>query len=278
MEGYFYTITREGVRDNAVEELLAAAEAVAAPIVAAWITDAARPTDSEIREMVSFVALLETRGPRSIAAVREMTVAFGIEQLKELGRNPDRLRQYLAEMREQEGLALPEAEVLDGLAHFDERFRLNVDDEYAMAQGIRLTETKAAELGKMNWALCNAEGAFFTSDTPVCTFLPFPNGKAIFGGGFGQPQVEVTLPLSPSVCLLISRRTTQRRLRISEARVREYSRRAAHIAERFIISPVKTRRFEAVASEARRTLDLPKIDRAEFAALARQGLRLFPPR
>jgi hypothetical protein len=277
VEGYFYTITREGgVKDNSIEKFLSDAEAIAAPIITAWIADSARPTDGEIAEMASFVALLETRGPRSIAAVREMAVAFATEEMKSLAQDPDRLRRYLAEMKEEDGVDVPQKKALEALAQVGEGFDLTVDDEYAMAESLKLTDTVANGLRGMAWSLCVSERApFITSDTPVCIFLPVGNGRAIFGAGFAEHLAEVTIPLSPTVCLLISHRSSQRRIRASEARVYEYNRRAAYIAERFMISTLQTRRVEALAAEAKRTLAFPKIDKDEFGALVREGMRRF---
>jgi hypothetical protein len=55
------------------------------------------------------------------------------------------------------------------------------------------------------------------------------------------------------------------------AAAREFNRRAAHIAERFVISTLNARATEALVSEAARTLDAPKIDRTGFSALVREG-------
>lgn len=279
VQEHFYTITREdGAKDYTVEKMLGEVEHVAAPIIASWASGKVRPTKGEIAEMASFVALLQTRGPRSIAAVREMTIAFAIEQMKELVRQPETLKRYLAEIREEDGSKLSEAEVIDSLTHLEERFRLSVDDRYALAQSLQLTEAVSRQLEPMAWTLCVSDDPpFITGDTPVCSFALFKDGSAIFGAGFGQPQVEVTLPLSPSVCLLMTHRPSQQRIRVSEARVREFNRRTAHIAERFVISTLATKGMSKLVAKARRTLDLPKIDRQEFGALVREGIRRFAP-
>jgi hypothetical protein len=227
--------------------------------------------------MALFVALLHTRGPRSIAAVREMTVALAIESMKDLGRHPEQLRKVLAALREEEGLDFSEAKAMDALAHFDERFRVSVDAKRAMAESLNLTASVAEELKEMSWSLCvNERALFVTSDTPVCLFVPVGRGEAIFGGGFGRPEAEITLPLSPTVSVLIRRRASQGRMRVGEATVQEFNRRAAHTAEQFVISTLKTKRVADLVGRARRTLEWPKIDKEEFGLVAREALRLFP--
>jgi len=178
-------------------------------------------------------------------------------------------------MKQEDGVEMSEEEAINALKNVD-KFELTVDDKAVMADSLRQTEVLADGLRKMFGSLCvSARALFITGDTPVCIFLPTGRGRAIFGAGFAHPQSEVTVPLSPHVCLLISHRSSQRRIGASEKRVNDFNARAAHIAERFVISTVQSRRTEELVSYARRTLELPKIDRQEFGALAREGLRRF---
>jgi hypothetical protein len=118
------------------------------------------------------------------------------------------------------------------------------------------------ELLDMNWCLgiAPSDAFFITSDAPACPFILHEDGTATIGAGFGQRGVEVTLPLSPTVCLLIDRTHQCGRMRFSAPRVHDINRRTAQVAERFIISPHDTKRVRELVRRASGTWGAPKLD------------------
>src|SRR5262249_39610780 len=154
-------------------------------------------------------AFMATRVPRSLEAVRETEAIFAREGLKAQAGNPEILRaqldRYIAETGDPNPPTLEE--LIENIRNFDERFTLDVDDRHPLAVSLRLTPEVAAQLVTMNWWICDApSGAFFiTGDCPLTIFVPVGR-QAIFGGGLAQPAVQVTFPLSPTVCLVLDRR------------------------------------------------------------------------
>ena len=64
-----------------------------------------------------------------------------------------------------------------------------------------LAEKAADILERMHWQFLTSDNAeLVTSDRPVCVLNP--QSTTFFGQGLAAPEIEVTLPLSPSVCLL----------------------------------------------------------------------------
>jgi hypothetical protein len=124
----------------------------------------------------------------------------------------------------------------------------------------------------MYWSFGMVTGDKFyvTGDTPVCVFLPFEDGTAGFGGGFGNPRVQVTFPLSPRRCLVLSHSPGQTPLRMAEV-----NRRTSHVAERFIISPVESSQVAGLLERTRYTRSLPKMEREEFGQIVREALKRF---
>jgi hypothetical protein len=67
--------------------------------------------------------------------------------------------------------------------------------------------TVAEELQHFGYEVLHAprEKVFVTSDSPVFTLEPDPNGQASIGVGFRSPRVEVFFPLNKRACLKLKR-------------------------------------------------------------------------
>jgi hypothetical protein len=130
-------------------------------------------------------------------------------------------------------------------------------------------------LAKMNWCLCRASGIskFITSDSPLCVFSEKAGGKALFGAGFGLPNVEVYFPISPSYCLRLENRQMQRRATVSRHFVDEANRRTAANAERYVISNRSSAKIAALTAEFGFTRSLPKLDRKIVSDIMGRRLR-----
>jgi hypothetical protein len=74
-----------------------------------------------------------------------------------------------------------------------------------------------------NWCVCRAPSHeyYITGDCPLVCFVLKENGKAMFGAGFRLPNVEVSFPLTPEICLYLDRRHTQNYRAISKNFIRE---------------------------------------------------------
>jgi hypothetical protein len=82
----------------------------------------------------------------------------------------------------------------------------------------------------MNWCICRApsESFFITSDCPCVPFVLNADGSAIIVAGFGQDNVEITFPLTPSICLYLSKKPMKRYRAIHKNLVKEFNKRTAH--------------------------------------------------
>jgi hypothetical protein len=113
-------------------------------------------------------------------------------------------------------------------------------------KGILLrTETIIPHLLERNWCLCAAPDRtfFVTSDTPLSVFDPKKERPFLFGG-FKERTAEVAFPLSPRVCLVLSHTRMQKVCRASEQLVRKINRMTVAMAERFVLSPLKTKSLQ----------------------------------
>jgi hypothetical protein len=87
------------------------------------------------------------------------------------------------------------------------------------------------------------------------------------------PQVEVSFPISPGVCLLLDNVHGQQRRRLAGTVVDELNRRTVCSAERFVISPIRTRQIAGLVKEFAHTRGRPKMDRDEMVAALRESDR-----
>jgi hypothetical protein len=87
---------------------------------------------------------------------------------------------------------------------------------------------------------------------------------ATFGGGFGLPNAEVTFPLSPDKCLYLDRKNTSAYRAVSKKIVKEINRRTAWMADRFIISMIRTNYVNRIVEKSSVTIKKPKMDKKEL--------------
>ena len=261
----------KGVESDFLEtKIFGPIEGEAKPILDRWQLPGARLEAAEVPKMAVFLAFMFTRNPRSVQVVKEVNEA-GLEQIqKDLVENPARQRELYERCRNSgqvEGLP-PYEEMEEYLNNREKYFRTEMNRKAALLSSIELTDLVCQKLLELNWCLCTAPSGtlFITSDSPLSVFCPTDRKHAIFGGGLGQPQVEVSFPISPTTYLLLNRRSGQRYRRISEKVANELNKRTAWMAERFIISTIKANAIEKLVRESSATRLIPKMDRAVIAS------------
>jgi len=289
VESYFYSVdTPEGEKNNYIEEELSKVESTARPILAHWQNKGVRPETPEILQIAVFLALMHTRVPRSVQAAKEIGEALMTAMFKERAEDVEEMRKSWERFCDVHGN--PETLTFEEVLEFarspekSAHFRLELNKKAALGLSMEQTMAVRDQLLEMNWCLCTApsQSFFITSDTPLNIFAPTGEDSAIFGGGLRLPGAEVSLPLSPDVCLLLTWSHTQRRRRVKKNTVSELNRRTAFMAERFIISPLKTKQIEELVLESAKTRGMPKIDSEELIEryLARKERKgtVKPPR
>jgi len=271
VERHFYSIKRpDSTWNDQLERSLGRFETIAGPIIRRLLEGGnARLADRDIAELAYFMGVLHVRVPRNIKAVSELMTEQLRWLLGEEAKAPDEFRKSWNRFRATE----PEVDrvdfdaVLDLVQHLDERVTLEANPKVAFGLGMMQVHTIAEHLMNLHWCISVApEGSFFvTSDAPVNIFNQVEPTHAIFGGGIALPQVQVFLPLSPSVGLSLDRYTTQNRRRASARFVQERNRRTTCAAERFLISPIRTCALERLVEEFAHTRAMPKVDREVIA-------------
>lgn len=243
-------------------------ESITKPIMDRWLKAHSRIRESEIPQMANFLAFIHTRVPRNIEVVREVGAAMAISLMKKLAKNPQEIEKYLSHLEKEKGKDKIQSieELQNILNNCEENFIVSMSKKPAMAMSLLLTDEVNRQLLDMNWCICRAphDSFFITCDSPLVCFVPDKNGMATLGGGFGLPNAEVTFPLSPDKCLYLDRKHTQSYRAVSKKMVREINRRTAWIAERFIISKIKTNYVKRILEASSVTIKMPKMDKKKL--------------
>ena len=270
IEGHLYSLDfPDGQPRDLLERQLAGIEGIAKPILARWVGPGARPTREEIAEIAAFLAAMHVRVPRNIAAIGELMAEFYRSSIRRHGDDEAQFQ----ELWDATFGSNPEAacgvtpqEMREYMLNPDHFATITTQRHVAMAFSMLQADEAASALRGYNWCLCLApEGKFFvTSDCPVNVFRMAEPGQAQFGAGLLLPGTQISFPISPSVCISLDRAHTQRRRRVTDRFVEQRNRRTACMAERFVISPHRTRGIERIVTEFAYTRNQPKLDRTEL--------------
>jgi hypothetical protein len=162
---------------------------------------------------------------------------------------------------------LTKEQVREKLLNFDEHFIVKVDPQYTTFSPLAHADAIYDELIKMYWCLCTAPDGvhFITCDSPVV--VRFRKGDGVgFGGGFGHPTAEVTFPISPNVCIGLTRYNKYKALFVDSEFVKKVNRRMALNAERYVFSHELKKGIESLVKKNSFTRQLPRVDKEEILA------------
>lgn len=231
--------------DDIETKLLQPIESAAAPILKTLVAREGTLAAGSAEIVGTFVALLSARVPRNIDVAREMGRIWVIEYQKALVRNPERLKRlrddYISDTGDQSMLSFEEMEKY--LSDPEKYFQISFSRRIALGMSLMNVFVKLEVLPNLHWCICRHHGRtpFVTSDCPVVAFAPIGNQQVIFNAYWYSPELEVTLPLSPNVCLYMRRRQQPFWRTVSESFVKDINRRTAFAAERFVYSSIRAK-------------------------------------
>lgn len=265
---YLSSADKAGKKDTRMEAFLATIEGMVKPILDEWRNNPSQ-LDDEVKPIVAmFLSFMHSRVSRAVEAVKEISMAgleHVIDEMKKVTDDSGKLKEHFVRFRESEegkncNVSLEEFREL--IANPRKYGEPTINEKYAIGESFNMAQAIHYWLMKMNWSICHTKGKrfFVTNDTPLNVFVQTEKGRAIFGGGFGLPNVEIAFPLSPKLCLWLDKRKGPRYRIMGADFVEEVNRRTIHMAERFVISPYKSNRIQRVVREFAAHYGKPKID------------------
>ena len=262
-----YKLSASGLSPYALEIAFSKQESSVSPILSRWREPGAVPNISDIREVAYFVALLYLRNPKTAKWFEAMSEVVAVERAKALARDSSQFEKFweaLVAEGSPSSKALTKEELREMVLNFDEHFTVKIDRKSATFSPLAHADAIYNELTKMYWCLCTGpeEWNFLTSDSPVVVRFGKGNGIA-FGGGFGHPTAQVTFPISPRVCVYLSRNHRWKVVPVDSTFVKNANRRTAINAERYVFASQIIEGIEKLAKKYSFTRKQPRLDKNE---------------
>jgi hypothetical protein len=87
------------------------------------------------------------------------------------------------------------------------------------------------------------------------------HNKAIFNAGFALPNVEITFPITPKICLRLDYNFSKKYEYVYSDFIDETNKRMICQAERFIMSPYRSKKIHKMVIKYSSYYGAPKIDK-----------------
>jgi hypothetical protein len=274
VEGHYYSvIDDEGCKDPWIEtDLTSPVDGIANPILERWAQDPkATITPNEKGEIAYFLGLMYTRVPRTIDTLKEIGVKAILGEMQHIADDETKAKWAYEESfcKHACDTSISFEKFLELLKNPEQYFEISMKHDFALASSMIFTNIVGDHLLDLEWVLVDApqNRLFITSDSPVVSCVQYRGDIAHFGVGFGHPNVQVSFPISPSLCLYMDRSRRQPRFRGTGKRIKELNKRTIHIAERFVFSSRRFRKLEQWIEDSSVLFGKSRIDREEVSKM-----------
>jgi len=257
-ETHIYSFEKDdGTKDDQLEtKLFTPVENDAKSILDRWAREECVPTQEEIGIMLVFLALTHIRIPRHMAESKELAEKAALQILKDRVTNSEKFKEMWKGKT-------PWEETQRKILAFDES-NISLRKNTALSFNLTSFEFLCLQLAQMSWAICSVPEKKFlvTSDSPLNVRAIKPNGKIVYGSGYGLQSVQIVFPLSPRKCVFLSHNEPQilGRACLKAQALDEFNRRCIFMADRFVISPFKSNHIKRLFEKYSETYGKPRIE------------------
>lgn len=273
---YLSSPDSNGMKDTSMEELLSLVEDMAKNIFDKWRQSLNNFSQKDMSAVAMFLSFMHARAPRAVETIKEIIGAgidYVLDDMKRTSEDKEKLKEAFESFcnsKKDNKTNLTFEKFSDAIANPTKYCKISVNEKSAIGHSFENAELVYHSLMSMHWGLryTKCDRFFVTSDAPLNIFVPTRDGYAIFGGGLSRIDVQVAFPLSPKICLWITRKYIPQLDRANPDFVREINRRTIHMAKRFVISPFKSNNIQTYVREFASDYNKPKID----ATLIKQKL------
>lgn len=279
---YLSSAEKKEGQDSIVETWLSQIEYDASIVIKKWIATPIALNKEDIQKVLPFVAFLHSRVPREMEITRQILQAGLDEAIEKIKRDADdlekvkkRYEKFCRDTGNQNNVSFEEFLKINKDPTLGSQYLIGITEDAVKGHSFEKIDIIAKYLSSMNWALLLTmdENYFVTNDCPLNIFCLDIDGKAIFGGGIALPNVEITLPISPWVCLRIDKKSGTNTKAIDARYVREINRRICHMADSYVFSAYKNDNLTKIMLEFADSHKLPKIDIASLKEMFKKAFR-----
>lgn len=236
---HYYSVEKDGKRDNIIEKGLGEVENTAMPLIAEL--ENGKQLNQESKDKVSLYAAFQwMRVPDFQRGVEKIAQHFLRLQMRTMFRDEEDVKKSVDEFTKETGQPMT-VEPSRLLKLFKED-GLNVDIKRSLSleMMLRQAEPMAGYFRQMNWMILHAEGdcSFVTSDNPLILSPP-PNWPQNSWRGYGitTPGCGKILPLTQSCCvIMLDRGDLMIHRKSQRMEIRDLNRNIANHVTRFLFA------------------------------------------
>jgi hypothetical protein len=204
VESHLYSVTLEdGSHITAIEDMLAEIEAKAGTPLEKLATGQV-VTGQERADLASFFAMTFVRTNSFRRQFAEVIMKGHQVFMHAIASNDATFRTMLRKYEKAEGeLTEEQRKALRHSMLNPSKFTIEVAKPYTL-RALATHDAIMDAIYKMRWSLVVAPANYYfiTSDNPLVKMLPTNKERRLTGGGFLDPSIECTLPITPRLCWL----------------------------------------------------------------------------
>lgn len=247
----YYTVLRNGERDERGEAILKDVESKAAPIIRKLASRQYVLTPENASHLIIFVAFMFGRVPSWRENLMNLAKKIARDIHVRTASDREKFHKLCQDFEKSAGKPLGldveefRQEILRG------EYDIVPSDGFNLGSMFKSILTVLGLLKEFGYqGLYAPEGIYFlTSDAPVFTLLPDGGGEATVGAGFGWPNIEVYFPLNKRVCLKLRRGIEPLGMEISPKYAEAINRLVMATATRYLYSSEGYRRIARLFDE-----------------------------
>jgi hypothetical protein len=202
---HYYSVEKDGKRDNLIEKGLGDVESTAMPLIAELANG--KQINQEAKNNLSlYTAFQWMRVPDYQRGVEKVGEHFVRKTMNMMFRNEEDVKESLNEFTKETGQVVDVAPAKLLEMFQNNGFKVDIKRSLSLEMMLKQVDPMANYFRQMNWVVLHAEGdcSFVTSDNPFVLVPPenFPR-NSWRGCGILTPGSRKLLPLTQSCCLMM---------------------------------------------------------------------------
>lgn len=254
MENNYYSFLQtNGEKDQeSFEKLFSMIETKASEIITS-VKKQKKLTEEEIDWFSIFIALFRLRVPKWRRFTEEAILRILEKFAREMVIDPERLKRIVSRFEENTGeiFDIPLDKLREMVLSNKLKFSLKNHDISLLLMS-NLLFSSAEMLAQMNWAFLETHSRFslVTCDNPIFYNDPFRDNQSIYGLGLATKTVELTLPVTKNIALLMTwDNNKQGYYKINQETAKSINHRTIASADRFIYAGTMTDELKKIINK-----------------------------
>jgi hypothetical protein len=228
----YYTVRNaDGVPDDSIEDLLAAVESEAVPVIRSVCSTDIQLSWEGRNKIALFLGFQEFRVPWTRRQIEKLYGTLLDFAMTGHAKAPGLLEHTMQIMRDQgyDFGSVTAQSMRESIERKDHT--IEVSPQVSLTSLVQMAPVASAYYREMDWTVmkCHGKPFFITSDNPVVKFAP-ESGRPSLGVGIMNPAIQIWFPMSKTTSLII-RHDTDRMRRYNELMQKGETAKAAELRD-----------------------------------------------